>query len=178
MIGLHDIIGTHRAVADWVMLDLRWNGGGYLPIAVDVVSFFLPSNELVTTARYGALPDEVYRSKGYGDLEWKPLLVLIDGLSASASEIIAGALKQRGGATLVGTQTFGKGSIQTIATIDDGSSLKYTIGKWYLPDDSNVDKIGLTPDIEVEFDVEGYLSWEVDNQLEQGKEEMKRLIGG
>lgn len=67
-------------------------------------------------------------------------------------------MQQRGDAVLLGTKTFGKGSIQTIASIDDGSSLKYTIGKWYLPDDTNVDKIGLTPDVVVEFDVDGYLS--------------------
>lgn len=89
MISLHDVITTYRAQADGVLLDLRGNGGGYLPVAVDIVSFFLPTNELVTTAKYGLLQDEVYRSKGYGDLLGKPLIVLIDGLSASASEIIA-----------------------------------------------------------------------------------------
>lgn len=170
-------IDEYAGQFEGIILDLRGNGGGYLPSAVDIVSFFLPDNELITTARYSVWADEVYRSEGYGDLENIPVVVLIDGLSASASEIIASALDERDDAVLVGTQTFGKWSIQTLADIEDGSSLKYTIGKRYAPSDKNIDKIGLTPDIEVEFDLDAYLENAVDNQLERAKEEMRKLIG-
>jgi len=110
-----------------VIVDLRGNGGGYLPIAVDIASFFIPKDVLITTAKYSTFPEEKYESEGYGDLEGLSLIVLIDGLSASASEIMAAALDQQANALLVGQKTFGKGSIQTLHGIDDGSSLKYTI---------------------------------------------------
>ena len=106
----------------------------------------------MTTAKYALFPDEILRSEGYGDFLGKPLVVLIDGLSASASEIVAGALQQRAGATLVGTKSFGKGSIQTIQPLTDGSMLKYTIGKRYLPNGETIDHTGITPTIEIPFD--------------------------
>jgi len=176
IMALRNIISSFKWQHTWVILDLRWNGGWYLPLAVDAVSFFLPRNELVTTARYTILDDEIYRSKWYGDLQDMPVVVLLDGLSASASEIIAGALKQRGDAVLVGTKSFGKWSIQTIADVDDGSSLKFTIGKWYLPDDANVDGVGITPDVEIEFDPEAYEADETDTQLEVAKQEIASLL--
>jgi carboxyl-terminal processing protease len=89
-----------------VILDLRGNGGGYLPMAVELASFFLPKNELVTTAKYTILPDEILRSKGYAKFVEEQVVVLIDGMSASASEIVAGALQQRRNAKLVGTTSF------------------------------------------------------------------------
>ena len=172
------IIDRYKGQFDAIILDLRGNGWGYLPTAVDLLSYFLPKNELVTTARYSVEDDEIYRSKGYGDLENIPVVVLVDGLSASASEIIAAALDEKDDALLIGTKTFGKGSIQTLAEFDDGASLKYTIGKWYTPSDKNVDKEGLVPDIEVPFDFTWYVENEVDNQLERAKKEilnMKRV---
>ena len=100
---------------------------------------------------------------------------MIDGLSASASEIIASALDEKGNALLIGTKTFGKGSIQTLSEIEDGSSLKYTIGKRYTPSDKNIDKEGLVPDIEVAFDFDAYVEDESDNQLERAKVEVVKL---
>lgn len=176
IMSLRNIVSEYTWQTEWVILDLRGNGWWYLPLAVDVASFFLPKNELVTTARYTTIEDEVYRSKGYQLLEWLPTVVLVDGLSASAAEIIAGALEQRGDAVLVGTQTFGKWSIQTIREIDNGSSLKYTIGKRYLPDDSNVDKEWILPRKEVEFDVEAYQEFDTDNQLDTAKDEITILL--
>ena len=170
-----NIIDQYRGKFDALILDLRWNGGWYLPTAVDLVSYFLPKNELITTARYTVLEDEIYRSKGYGDLVWIPIAVLVDGLSASASEIIASALDEKDNALLIGTKTFGKGSIQTLAEFGDGSSLKYTIGKRYTPSDKNVDKEGLIPDIEVPFDFTWYVENKVDNQLERAKEEVVKI---
>lgn len=161
---------------DGVILDLRGDGGGYLPTAIELASFFLPKNEVVTTAKYAIFPDEVFRSEGYGDFQGKPLVILVDGLTASASEIVAGALAQRGDALLIGTQTFGKGSIQTIQPLADGSLLKYTIGKRYLPNNSTIDHTGLTPDIELEFDDEAYSTSGIDNQLQQGIDALEKKL--
>ncbi len=169
------IIDDYKGKFDRIIIDLRGNGWGYLPTAVNLVSFFLPKNELITTARYSTRDDEVYRSKGYGDLEKMPVVVLIDGMSASASEIIASALDEKSNALLIGTKTFGKGSIQTLAEIEDGSSLKYTIGKRYTPSNKNIDKEGIVPDIEVAFNLTGYVEDERDNQLERAKEEVVKM---
>ncbi len=174
-----DILAQYQATKfDGVVVDLRGNGGGYLPIAVDISSFFIPKGEVITTAKYSTFPEESYKSAGYGNLEGIPLIVLVDWLSASASEIMAAALQQDAHGKLVGEKTFGKWSIQTLHEIDDGSSLKYTIGARYTPAGTNVDKVGLPPDVEVTFDTEAYLSGGVDNQLESAKVEVEKLIEG
>lgn len=102
--------------------------------------------------------------------------MLVDGLTASAGEIIAAALKETRGAVIVGAKTFGKGSIQTIESFGSGSAIKYTIGKWYTPNNINVDETGLTPDVDVPFDLEAYKKDKTDNQLERAKEEVIKLI--
>lgn len=155
---------------DAILLDLRGNGGWYLPTAVELASFFLPKNEIVTTTKYTVLPDEILRSEWYGVFEKIPTIVLIDGMSASASEIVAGALKQRSKVSVMGVKSFGKWSIQTIKPIEDGSMLKYTIGKWYLPNNENIDEIGLSPDIEVPFDRDLFVNSWVDTQLQKALE--------
>ncbi len=172
-----DIINAYQKDAyDWIIVDLRGNGGGYLPIAVEIASYFIPKWEIVTTAKYSTYPTEEYKSEGYGDLEDLPLVVLVDNLSASASEILAAALDQQANAVLVGDTTFGKGSIQTLHEIDDWSSLKYTIWAWYTPAGTNVDKVWLTPDVAVEFDSAMYLSGWVDAQLDAAKSEIGKLL--
>ncbi|MBU0626726.1 hypothetical protein KKG31_06660 [Patescibacteria group bacterium] len=112
-----------------------------LPIAVEIASHFVPEDEIIVTAKYKTYEDEVYKSKGYKDLQGMPIVILIDGLTASAGEIIALALQEQIRAIIVGTQSFGKGSIQTMDEFKDNASLKYTIGKRYSPNDENVDKI-------------------------------------
>lgn len=160
-------IGIKRtSQVDGIILDLRGNGGGYLPVAVEVASFFLPKNEAVTTAKYSIFDDETFKSNGYKELPDAELVVLIDDLSASASEIVALALQERGDATLIWTQSFGKGSIQIVQESNDGSSLKLTIGKRYSPSDKNIDDVGIEPDQEVLFDREAYLLDETDTQLD------------
>lgn len=159
-----------------VILDLRWNGGGFLPIAVEIASHFIPKWQVIVSSKYKIYPNEVYQSQGYGDFEKLPVVVLVDGLTASAWEIIALALKEQKMATLIGTKTFGKWSIQTVQDLDDGSSLKYTIGKWYSPKDENIDHQGIVPDIEIKFDMNLYTTKEIDNQLEKAKETLKNLL--
>lgn len=161
---------------DGIILDLRGNGWGYLPVAVDVASFFLPKGQPVTTSKYSVFPEEVFTSFGYGDLQGKPVVVLTDGMTASASEIIALALKNSVGAKLVGTKTFGKGSIQTVQQMSEGWLLKYTIGKRYPSTGDNVDKIGIMPDVEVTFWTGYSKALSGDIQLEAGKGELLKMI--
>ncbi len=157
-----------------VILDLRGNGWGLLPIAVEVASHFIPKGEMVVSAKYTTFEDEKMTSLGYNDFSDMPVVVLIDWLTASAGEIIALALQQQIWATLVGTQSFGKWSIQTMKDFDNGASLKFTVGKRYAPNGTNIDTTWITPDVVVEFDADAYLENTTDNQLEKAKE---TLIG-
>lgn len=157
------------------IIDLRGNGGGLLPVANDIASYFIPKDKIVTVTRYKSLPEEIYYSKGLAKTNY-PVVVLIDGLSASASEILAYALKYQASAKLIGTTSFGKGTIQTLYTLPDNSSIKFTIGKWFTPDDLNVDKTGIKPDQEVLFDRTGFDDKAIDNQLEAAKVSIRSLI--
>lgn len=159
-----------------IILDLRGNGGGLLPVAVEIASHFIPKGKLVVSTKYTTFEDEKLVSAGYGDLEGLPVVVLVDGLTASAGEIIALALQQNIWAQLVWTQTFGKGSIQTMVDFDDGASLKYTVGKRYAPNNVNIDTTGATPDVLIEFDADAYLAKATDNQLEKAKEVITKMI--
>jgi carboxyl-terminal processing protease len=159
-----------------IILDLRGNGGWYLPKSVEIASHFIPKGKTIVTAKYTNNPDEKYVSKWYGDYENLPVVVLMDWLTASAGEIIAAALKQERNALLVGKNTFGKWSIQTLVDISSGAALKYTIGKRYLPDDSNIDHIGVKPDVEVWFDKDLYDKEARDSQKERAIVEMGKLI--
>ncbi len=162
---------------DGMILDLRGNGGWFLDIGVKIASHFVPKGETVVTTKYSVEQyDEVYRSEGYGDFEDLPTVVLVDHLTASAGEIIAAALRDINSAVIVGTKTFGKGSIQTIEDFGSGSAIKYTIGRRYTPTGANVKEEGLTPDVEVEFDAELYQEDNTDNQLERAKEEVIKLL--
>lgn len=161
---------TASSELDGVVLDLRWNGWGYLPISVEVAWLFLPKNEIVTTARYSIFEDEVFKSPWYKILPDVPVTVLIDGMSASASEIVALALQERGNAHVIGVQSFGKWSIQSVQPGSDWSSLKLTVWRRYSPSNATIDEVGITPDQEVVFDIEAYLDDESDNQLEEAIE--------
>lgn len=137
-----------------LIIDLRGNTGGYLNQAVEIASWFLPAGEVVVTERYGeSAPDEVLASKGYRAWPEEPkVAILIDGGSASASEILAGALSERAGATLYGETTFGKGSVQELVDLSDGSAVKITVAQWLTPDGETISGRGIDPDIEVEDD--------------------------
>lgn len=167
---LRELLLANKESYNAIILDLRWNGGGYLPTAVELASFFLPQNEVITIAKYSLLPEEVFRSEWYTEIGDKPVVVLIDGMSASASEIVAWALQQRGNVVLAGTKSFWKGSVQTIESLEDWSMLKFTIWRRYLPDGETIDKTWITPDVEVELDVQLYTGSGIDNQLEKAKE--------
>jgi carboxyl-terminal processing protease len=116
-----------------------------------MASWFLPAGKVVVTEDFGKnLAPNVYRSKGYNIFGDKlKMIILVDGGSASASEILAGALKEQGVAKLVGTKTFGKGSVQELIKITPDTSLKVTIARWLTPNGINLSKNGLDPDVEV-----------------------------
>ena len=131
---------------------------------------------VVTTKYLSEANNETYRSQGYAEFAKLPVVVLADQYTASAGEIIAAALREINGALIIGAKTYGKGSIQTIQPFGSGSAIKFTIGKWYTPNNENVDKVGLTPDIEVVFDSEAYQKDKTDNQLQRAQVELVKLI--
>lgn len=136
--------------ADSLVIDVRGNPGGYLQSAVAIASYFLPSGKVVVKEQFNdPSKDDVFRSQGRQVQLFTPknLLVLVDGGSASASEILAGALKDHGVATIIGTQTFGKGSVQELLKLGDGSSLKVTVARWLTPNGTSISNGGLVPNI-------------------------------
>lgn len=133
-----------------VILDLRGNGGGYLSAARDISSLWL-ENKVVVSERRGGVVVDTLRSDTDAPLQGIKTIVLVDGGSASASEIVAGALADNKAATLVGEKTFGKGSVQVIEDVPGGGKLKVTVAKWYTPAGKNITKEGITPSIEVEL---------------------------
>jgi carboxyl-terminal processing protease len=132
-----------------LILDLRDNPGGFLDQSVAVADAFLPEGVVLYERNIRGL-DETFTSISGDAAESIPLVVLVNAGSASASEIVAGALQDRGRAVLVGETTFGKGSVQQIHPLSDGSELRVTIARWYTPNDSTIDGVGITPDIAVE----------------------------
>lgn len=136
-----------------VILDLRGNPGGYLDAAVDVSSLWLKNNVVLTERRDG-VTIKTYKSRGSAPLLGIPTVVLIDEGSASASEIVAGALKDNNAASLVGVKSFGKGSVQQPQTLENGGILKVTVARWYTPGGKNIDKQGIQPDKTVDISVD------------------------
>lgn len=167
--------------ADKLIIDIRGNGGGYLESAVNIASFFLAKDKPIVIEKGGKkVADKDTYSKGFDyfrdyDLD---LVVLIDGGSASASEILAGALKDNEKAVIVGERSFGKGSVQQLIKLSDGSDLKLTISKWYTPSGVNISENGIEPDIVatsssyLELDSKGEI---IDTQLEKAIEIIRDL---
>lgn len=133
-----------------VVLDLRGNGGGYLSAAQDVAGLWLDRQVVVSERTDGKVVDEL-KSGGDPILAGLPTVVLVDGGSASASEIVAGALQDHKAATLIGEKTFGKGTVQQIISLAGGSQLKVTIARWYTPNGKNITKEGITPNTAVKI---------------------------
>lgn len=140
--------------SDKLIIDVRGNPGGYLDAAVDMASWFLPVGAPVVREDFGANKEEgVYRSRGYTGWRKNPqVVVLMNKGSASASEILAGALKDQGVAVLVGDQSFGKGSVQEVVPLRGGTSLKVTVARWLTPNGVSISGGGLTPDYAVKDD--------------------------
>lgn len=139
--------------SDSLIIDLRGNPGGYLDVAIQIASWFLPENTVVVRERQGPAQDEIVHRTTGGMLfkdKVPTVAILVDKGSASASEILAGALQEHGVAKLVGTNTFGKGSVQELINITDTLSLKVTVARWYTPNGVSISHGGLTPDIPID----------------------------
>ncbi len=156
-----------------VIVDVRSNPGGYLESAVDVSSLWLQTGKTVLQEKRAGLVVKTYRAKGDPTLLGVPTVVLINEGSASASEITAGALQDNKVATLIGVKSFGKGSVQQLGPLGDGSVLKVTIAKWFTPNGVNINKDGIKPNIEVKLDEEKFKSG-TDTQLEAAKAELNK----
>jgi carboxyl-terminal processing protease len=164
--------GSHKLV-----LDLRGNPGGYLQAAVDMASWFLPSGTTIVREEFGKEHQErLYRSRGYDIFnDTLKMVILVDGGSASASEILAGALSEHGVAKLVGTKTFGKGSVQELVNITPDTSLKVTIAKWLTPKGKSISKEGITPDYVVPF-TENDIKNKKDPQMDKAVELLSKEL--
>jgi carboxyl-terminal processing protease len=156
------------AKTDKLLLDLRGNPGGYLDSAVDMASWFLPSGKTVVTEDYGdKLTPKIYRSRGYDIFTDKlKFVILIDDGSASASEILAGAMQDNNRAKIVGTQSFGKGSVQEVIHLTPDTLLKITVAKWLTPNGVSISDKGLTPDYKIEITQKDFDS-KIDTQMDK-----------
>jgi carboxyl-terminal processing protease len=138
--------GAHGELSG-VVLDLRHNPGGLLDQGVKVADRFLDSGIIVTTKGRGGRHVEIERAHHKDTEPRYPMVVLVDGGTASASEIVAGALQDHGRAVVIGTQSYGKGSVQTVIELEDGSGLKLTIARYYTPSGRSIQERGITPDV-------------------------------
>ncbi len=159
-----------KAVSDIILedpkgliVDLRFNGGGYLDIAVELLSYLLPSDTEAVVIKERGMVDDKMKTNGNPKILSVPLVVLINGGSASASEIVAGAIQDHDRGIVMGTKSFGKGSVQEVEKFNDGSSLRLTIAKWFTPKGRTIDHVGLDPDVVVEI-TEDDLANEYDSQ--------------
>lgn len=158
-----------------MIIDLRGNPGGNLTTVCEIARMLLPEGLIVYTEdKYGERVE--YTCDGTNEIQ-VPLVVMTNGYSASASEILAGAVKDYGIGKLVGTTTYGKGIVQKVINLSDGSAVKLTVSNYFTPNGNNIHKIGVEPDVEVVFDSESYLEDGTDNQLEKAKEVLHEMMG-
>ena len=149
------------------ILDLRNNPGGLLTQAISVTDFFLNDGEIVSTKGRRLMENRRFFARKGDQLNGKPLIVLINNGSASASEIVAGALKDHKRAIILGEKTYGKGSVQSIIPLSDGGGMRLTVSKYYLPSGKSISDVGVEPDIFVEEDEKSaQLDSNFDNQLD------------
>ena len=162
--------------SDKLIIDLRGNPGGFLEAAVDIASWFLPQGKTVVRESFKDHGNEqVYRSKGYDIFTDKlKIAILINGGSASASEILAGALREHGKAILVGEKSFGKGSVQELVSITADTSLKVTIARWLTPNGVSISEEKLAPDYEVKMTAEDVKA-DKDPQMDKAAALLKAL---
>ncbi len=158
-----------------LIIDLRYNPGGVLDTVCEIADDILPAGLIVYTEdRYGR--DDVFDSTDDTSLD-VPLAILVNGSSASASEILAGAVQDRDAGTIIGTTTFGKGVVQTIRPLTDGSAMKVTTQRYYTPGGTCIQGIGITPDVELEYEFlggeEDEYSYDLDNQIQEAIKVLK-----
>jgi carboxyl-terminal processing protease len=167
--------GILKSGAQKIILDLRDNPGGYLNIAENIAGWFLKKEDIILIEDYGENQEKKeHRSERSGEFLDFPVIVLINGGSASASEILAGALHDIRGAKLVGEKSFGKGSVQELEELKDGSSIKITVARWLTPSGKSIMEEGLEPNIKIEMTSEDY-NENRDPQLDKAMEIIENL---
>jgi len=158
-----------------IILDLRNNPGGYLIRAQDIAGWFLERGKVVVVEDFGSEREqEVYKTKGNAEFSGYPMVILINQGSASASEILASALRDNRGIKIIGETSFGKGSVQELENLSDNSSLKITIAKWLTPNEEFITDVGLEPDIEIKITEDDYQE-ERDPQLDKALEIIREM---
>ncbi|MBI3631746.1 MAG: S41 family peptidase [Candidatus Staskawiczbacteria bacterium] len=158
-----------------IVLDLRNNPGGYLEVAQEISGWFLKKGQIVTIENFGESKDKkYYKTEGNASFSEYPIVVLINQGSASASEILAGTLRDNRKIQLVGEKSFGKGSVQQVLELRDGSMLKITIAKWLTPNGNSISEVGLSPDVKVELTDKDFEN-KKDPQLDKALEIIKNL---
>lgn len=154
--------------AKGIIIDLRSNGGGIVDEATGVADFFLEKDETILITKAKDEEEKITKSKNTPIITDIPVVVLVNEATASASEILAGALKENYGATIVGKTTYGKGVIQTLYSLSDGSGLKITTDEYFTPNHNKINEVGITPDVEVDLtkNEEGYYETEMDKDAQ------------
>ena len=149
-----------------MILDLRGNSGGVLNQAIKVVDLFLENGKILTTRGRHPFSQQEFLATEDDILAGKPLIVLINGGSASSSEIVAAALQYHKRAVIIGTSSYGKGSVQSIIPLRNRGAIRLTISKYYLPSGKSISEVGVSPDIKVEAEDEEFvINTITDNQL-------------
>jgi len=169
------VIEILNSPAEKIILDLRNNPGGYLEVAQDIAGWFFKRGETVAIEDFGQGKEQkIYQAQGNASLVEYPIVILINQGTASGSEILAGALRDNRGILLIGEKSFGKGSVQELEKLSEGSSLKITVAKWLTPKGELITDKGLEPDIKVEITDEDYKA-DKDPQLDKAIEIIKDL---
>lgn len=163
-----------KSSAKSIILDLRGNPGGLLDASIYVADFFLAPNEIVVSEKFGDGRQQEYRTQGNGLLMNYPMVILVNQGSASASEILAGAIRDNRNVKIVGEKSFGKGSVQEVVELAQGSNLKVTIAKWLTPKGISINDNGIVPDIEVKITPEDIKKFE-DLKKDKTKDELKDI---
>lgn len=163
-----------KSPARRIILDLRNNPGGLLDSAINISGYFLDTGKVVVSERFGDTKENVFKTEPNGLLKSYPLVILLNKGSASASEIVSGALKDNRNVTIVGEKSFGKGSVQEVRDLPQGASLKITIAKWFTPKGNSISDHGIAPDIEIKRS-EDDLKTDKDPQLDKAKEVIKKI---
>lgn len=158
-----------------LVLDLRNNPGGFLEVAVNLAGWFLDKGDLVVTEKFRSGKETPFYANGLAAFKDLPVVILMNKGSASASEILAGALRVKRNVKLIGENSFGKGTVQELQALKDGSKIKITIAQWLLPDGKVIDEKGIVPDIEVKL-TEKDVAAKKDPQLDRAIEELNKII--
>ena len=161
--------------SDGIILDMRNNPGGFLEVAINLAGWFVDKGQVIAKERFRSGKENEFRADGNAALKNIPLVILVNKGSASASEILAGALHAIRGTKLVGTNTYGKGTVQELRGLSDGSQIKLTIANWVLPNGEIISEEGIVPDIKVEI-TDKDIEKKLDSQLEKAEEVLLQEI--